>query len=159
MDAWMLALALGWIVSVRVCWGSGRALGWLAMGLSAFVITALWQMAALPLHAFFSLFVDCVQCLIIYRWGLYRWEQCLMWIWAASVFLSVLRHMGLVDSQYNYVAGLEAINWIAMGVIAGNRYVANTAYLDSFGDHGSRIRRGLLAMHKVRTDRPWHRAT
>lgn len=165
INPYSLTLAIMAVIALTLAWDVPRARLWIAIiAWSFFISSGAWDALGHEVprfHAFITLLCDCVVCLTVYHAARERWEIWLYRLFLVSVFSSVIRLAGWIDTNILYASLLEIINALAFIMISG------VGLLDRIARHGTsspfryRVRRGGHARISARAPRkapPWHRA-
>ena len=165
VDIFQIALAIGALVAAALNYNQPRALIWIAVGALDFVLTAFYQLHAIPQlpHPFVTCLVDGTVVALISIFGRLTWEIWVRRCFMLSMLMSILflAHQG-ITTRYVYVTMLEVCNWLALLTIGGTGIMR---LIDAGVDNSlsglalSRYRCG--ALHRVRAflDAPRRKAT
>jgi hypothetical protein len=121
VNKFQAALMIGAALTALISINDRRALLWILVGVADFVLTTGYQRSGLttPPYPWVAGLADgCVCLALILSWK-YRWEKYLFLIFQLSVLVSLLRIVGLIDTNYAYVTALEICNWLALLLIGG----------------------------------------
>lgn len=165
INPYALTLAIMALLAVMISWDVPRARLWIATIAWSYIVSSMaWDAIGhdVPrLHAFITMLCDCVVCLTVYHAARERWEIWLYRLFLVSVFSSVIRVAGWIDTNILYASLLEIINALAFIMIAG------VGIQDRIARHGPsrafrhRVRGGGVSRLSLRAPRkapPWHRA-
>lgn len=165
INPYSITLGLMAVLAVMMAWNVPRARLWIATIAWSFAVSSMtWDVVGHELprfHAFITMLCDCVVCLTVYHAAKEKWEIWLYRLFLISVFSSVIRLAGWLDTNILYASPLEIINALAFIMIGG------VGLLDRIARHGpSRAFRHWfrhsgfprLALRAPRKAPPWHHA-
>lgn len=156
MDGWQIALAIGAAIAAALSWREPRGIAWIIAGAASFIATDSYEAAGWPYHAIVTGFFDAGVCLLIYFFAAYRWEMWLYRIFQTSVFVSLLRASGFIDSHYAYIVALEVCNWAALLVIGGTAIGERVdARMALHRPARGRFRRAVATLRQARRSPPF----
>lgn len=157
MSEYQIALLIGAFVTALISWHLPRARLWITAGALSFVVSTAYARYGFPYPPAFTLACDAAVCLLVYARASEEWELRIYDAFRLSVLISLLRMLGLIETQWLYVVSLELCNWLALLVIGGTAILAGVAGGDSsFRPWNSRLRRAEHSLRKRRASRPWH---
>jgi hypothetical protein len=161
VNIWQVSLLIGALLTLCYSTQVTRAWLWIGIGTLSFVASTMWARAELPSPPFFIMLCDTAVCLTIYTFATRQWEIWLFRIFQGSVLLSIFHVFGGVQSQYFYVAFLEAFNWAALLLIAGTATIqmVGAGNGNHFGRRWSgRVRGAYGTFFTPRKSPPFHKA-
>jgi hypothetical protein len=121
MNEFQLALLVGAAFVALICLVARqpRGLLWIMAGLLSFVVSTWYGRQDMPYPSAITAFCDVLMCFAVYFMARERWEKYIFYLFQASVLTSLLFFVGVIGPHWAYISFLEAINWLALGVIGG----------------------------------------
>jgi hypothetical protein len=124
MNIFQILLLVGAGVTALISWKLPHALLWIGLaGLNA-VAGYVYVGRGLPHPVAFIFAVDCLLCLAIHWLAKEKYELLIYNCYQVSVFISLLRLVGLIKNEYLYYLLLELVMWVAMLLISGTAILA-----------------------------------
>lgn len=148
MNEFQAALAIGAVITALISHRTPRALLWIAVGACSFILSTWYARMDLPYPAAMTALFDASVCFLLYFVAKTRWEMYLFLLFQGSVLVSTMYLAGIIGPHWAYIAFLEGINWLALGVIGGTSAL-------SWVDHAGRDR-SWLVRHLRGADRALH---
>lgn len=139
-----VSLLSGAILAALLAWRTPRGVLWIVAGALSYTVSVIYWRSGLPYAEGIAGLCDAAVCIAIYFFGRERWEMLIWRLFQTSVAINFLYLAGNIGVFYGvphdaYSAMLEAINWLALILIAGNGLAQMVGA--SLGD----------------AHRPWHR--
>lgn len=136
MNEYQFALLIGAAITALITYRTPRALLWIGVGALSFVLSTLYGRTGLPFPAAITALCDAGVCFAIYFAAKARWEMYLFLLFQGSVLVSTMYLAGIIGPHWAYIAFLEGINWLALGVIGGT---AALSWVGHAGRHHNRL--------------------
>ena len=132
MNVFQIALLVGVAVTALISWRLPNALLWILVAGADAVACDVYYAYDGARPAVFTLCVDCLVCLAIHWLAKERYEIWLFRVMQLSVFVSVLRIIGVLEWSYIYATTLELINWLALLLISSTAILGRVGASELF---------------------------
>ena len=119
MSEFQVALLIGAVITALISFRTPRAVIWIGAGAASFVFSTAYARVGWGYPPAFTAVLDASICFAIYFSAKTRWEMYLFLLFQGSVLVSTMYLAGIIGPHWAYIAFLEGINWLALGVIGG----------------------------------------
>ena len=117
MPWYTMALAIGAVIAACIAWSVPRAVLWVALASTSFMLSSVYWTFDGEYPALFGAVSDFIVAGLILRFAQEKWEIAIADCFGFMILVNLIWTANLVTSHYLYATTLELANWAALLVI------------------------------------------